>query len=203
MSREIAGYEVYDGFDEVLNAGTAYDKNYVTVKDVTLTKPLMDDLMEGNGGYVKVNKTEAIRKAKAYQAMARKYAMLARRADVKDDEGDHDDHEFMHIDHYGDEWVVKATGGIEKHFDNEDEAVDYLLSLHGHKDDKVEKDERRRAMIMRRRRAMAQRNLIARRKRASLESHKALPSRRMASIQSPRISSNSVTSDPSLKGLIR
>lgn len=206
MSREIAGSEVYDGFDEMMDAGTAYANNYVKLRNVSLSEAQMNDLIDGNGGYVKVNKTEAMKKARRYQMMARRYAMLARRADVKDDEGDHDDHEYMHLDHYGDEWIVESTGGIKKKFDNMDDAVDYMLSLHDHSDEKVEKEEaRRRSAIamMRRRKIMAKRALAQVASRRSASKAVIPASKRIASIQTPRISSAPATVDPSLRGLIR
>ncbi|MBO7734522.1 MAG: hypothetical protein J6S67_18300 [Methanobrevibacter sp.] len=189
-----------------MNVGTAYDKNYVKLRNVSLSEAQMNDLIDGNGGYVKVNKSEALKKARRYQIMARKYAMLARSADVKDDEGDHDDHEYMHLDHYGDKWIVESTGGIKKEFDNEDEAVDYELSLHDHSDEKVEKDEarRRRAMAMARRRIMLARKASLQLHTARQASKAVIPaSKRVASIQAPRISSAPSATDPSLKGLIR
>ena len=206
MSREIAGYEVYDGFDEMMNAGTAYDNNYVKLRNVSLSEAQMNDLIDGNGGYVKVNKSEAMKKARRYQMMARKYAMLARSADVKDDEGDHDDHEYMHLDHYGDEWIVESTGGIKKKFDNEKDATDYMLSLHDNSDEKVEKEEarRRRAIAMMRRRKMMARKASAQIASSRRASKAVIPAgKRIASIQAPRISSTPATTDPSLKGLIR
>lgn len=208
MARNIAGYDVYDGFDEMMDAGTAYDKNYVTLKNVSLNKNQIDDLTKGNGGYVKMNKVEALRKARRYRMMANRYAMIARRvADVKDDEGGHDDHEYMHLDHYGDKWVVESTGGIKKEFDNQAEAEDYMLSLHGNSDEKVEKEEarRRRAIALAKRRRM----MLARKASAQIASSRraskaVIPAgKRIASIQAPRLSSASSAVAPSLKGLIR
>lgn len=210
MARNIGDVKVYDGLDEVLAQGNDYAVNYVKIKNPNLNERQMKNLMDGNGGYITMDSKEARRRARRAQMVARRYAMMARRADVKDDEGDHDDHEWMHIDHYNGTWIVTGSGLSEKKFDNEKDACDYILSVHGNGGEKVEKEERlRRARRIRAMRAMRARRAAVSRSRAS-RAHVVPASRRIgagvrrsASVRSisPRLSSSA--SDPMLKGIIK
>lgn len=90
------------------------------------------------------------------EAARRAYLNYRRRlADVKDDEGSHDDNEYLHIaEDDGCVYVRNDSDGTKNKFDSWADALAYISSLHGDEkatekdiedEDKEEKEDRRHA----------------------------------------------------------
>ena len=100
----------------------AYDTNLVKTN---IPDDREDDFMRSSAGMYA--RREAARRA---------YANWKRMADVKDDEGMHDDHEYLHISEDGGfVYVRNDRDKSENKFDSWADALDYIASLH--EDDKA------------------------------------------------------------------
>jgi hypothetical protein len=105
----------------------------------------------------------------AREAAARRAYMLAarrRRADVKDDEGDHRDNEYSHIAEDGDKVYIRDDRDKSEHkFDSWADAMAWLSGLKG--DTKALENDLDKETAQARRRMMARRMMAARRNASS------------------------------------
>lgn len=132
---EIGGREVDTrALMDIALSDTAYDYNTVKFNKV-LADDYVRDLDKEGEAYVKVL---SVKEAKAIKSrmdqVAKDYLTLKamlKKADVKDDDGDHSDHEDIHMSEYDGKVVVKDDQSKhEEHFDSWKDACDYVLALH-------------------------------------------------------------------------
>ena len=205
---EISGREVnFDKIQDIASQSEGYAKNTVKVDVSNYTDAQKENLMNGNGGYV-MSREEAAKRATHAAKLALAYKKMAEEADdVKDDEGDHSDGEFIHIDKHGDEFIVHINDEPEQKFDSWHEALDYCMTMHGddrfEKDvtDKEEEDEDAEKAKEEAKRAAKMRALYEAKKRQAGKKAAAINTKKASA---PRIASaSSAVSDPCSKGLYR
>lgn len=122
-------------FMEIAMDNTAYDQNKVSFEK-RMPKDYVDELQREGDAYMSIKSVKEAKLAMARaNELAQRYMQVMaslKNADVKDDDGDHSDHEDIRITEYNGE--VRVRDDRSKHeekFDSWHDACDYVESLHG------------------------------------------------------------------------
>ena len=120
---------------EIAMDNTAYDQNKVYLEK-RMSKDYVDELQREGDAYMTIKSAKEAKLARArMDELAEKYHQLAaalKNADVKDDDGDHSDHEDVHLSEYNGEVYVKDDRSKkEEKFQSWHDACNYVESLHG------------------------------------------------------------------------
>lgn len=133
---EINGREVdRRALEEIAFGDTDYDHNRVHF-ETRMTEADLRNIEKTGDTYMNISSTRDAsmlkKMASEHAAALLKIADIMEQADVKDDDGDHSDHEDIQLHEYkGDVYVKDDRTKHEEKFDSWRAAVEYVMSLHG------------------------------------------------------------------------